>query len=163
MGVSRQEYWSGLPCPSAEDLPHPEMEPSCLAPPAPAGGLFTTRPPGSPGLTCRRKLEPLLSWLSAGFARTPAVPPGGHGRLPGHLLHWRPHTLGPGLPFSPWKLSQAKTCDCWSHCPAQSLLLTRPALTRLPWSLLKQTLRKLIPLDCVFGALTDRVPDKMGR
>jgi len=25
MGFSRQEYWSGLPCPSAEDLPDPGM------------------------------------------------------------------------------------------------------------------------------------------
>ena len=27
MGFSRQEYWSGLPFPSAEDLPNPGMEP----------------------------------------------------------------------------------------------------------------------------------------
>ena len=27
MTFSRQEYWSGLPCPSAGDLPNPEMEP----------------------------------------------------------------------------------------------------------------------------------------
>ena len=28
MGFSRQEYWSGLPFPSAGDLPNPEIEPS---------------------------------------------------------------------------------------------------------------------------------------
>ena len=26
-GFSRQEYWSGLPCPPPEDLPNPEIEP----------------------------------------------------------------------------------------------------------------------------------------
>ena len=26
IGFSRQEYWSGLPCPSLEDLPNPEIE-----------------------------------------------------------------------------------------------------------------------------------------
>ena len=31
MGFSRQEYWSGLPCPLPGDLPDPEIEP---APPA---------------------------------------------------------------------------------------------------------------------------------
>ena len=28
MGFSRQEYWSGLPCPSPGDLPHPGIEPT---------------------------------------------------------------------------------------------------------------------------------------
>ena len=27
MGFSRQEYWSGLPFPSPEDLPHPGIDP----------------------------------------------------------------------------------------------------------------------------------------
>ena len=27
MGFSRQEYWSGLPFPSSEDLPDPGIEP----------------------------------------------------------------------------------------------------------------------------------------
>ena len=41
-GFSRQEYWSGLPCPSPGDLPDPGIEPTPLASPAPAGGFFTT-------------------------------------------------------------------------------------------------------------------------
>ena len=45
MGFPRQEYWSGLPFPSPEDLPHPGIEPT---PPALAGGFFTTEPPGEP-------------------------------------------------------------------------------------------------------------------
>ena len=45
MGFSRQEYWSGLPCPPPEDLPNLGFEPVS---PALAGGFFTTGPPGEP-------------------------------------------------------------------------------------------------------------------
>ena len=31
MGFSRQEYWSGLPCPPPEDLPDPGIEPGSPA------------------------------------------------------------------------------------------------------------------------------------
>ena len=31
MGFSRQEYWSGLPCPPPGDLPDPEIEPASPA------------------------------------------------------------------------------------------------------------------------------------
>ena len=42
MGFSRQEYWSGLPCPPPGDLPNPGIKPTSLASPALAGGFFTT-------------------------------------------------------------------------------------------------------------------------
>ena len=42
MGFSRQKYWSGLPCPLPEDLPHPGIKLASLMSPAVAGGLFTT-------------------------------------------------------------------------------------------------------------------------
>ena len=42
MGFSRQEYWSGLPCPLPGDLPDPGIEPESLMSPALAGGVFTT-------------------------------------------------------------------------------------------------------------------------
>ena len=42
MGSSRQEYWSGLPCPPPRDLPDPEMEPMFLAWQVDS---FTTEPP----------------------------------------------------------------------------------------------------------------------
>ena len=42
MGFSRQEYWSGLPCPPPGDLPNPGMEPTSLTSPTLAGGFFTT-------------------------------------------------------------------------------------------------------------------------
>ena len=42
MGLSRQEYCSGLPCPPPGDLPDPGMEPVPLMSPALAGRFFTT-------------------------------------------------------------------------------------------------------------------------
>jgi len=44
MGFSRQEYWSGLPCPPPGDFPDPGIKPvspvgSCMA-----GGFPTTEP-----------------------------------------------------------------------------------------------------------------------
>ena len=51
-GISQQEYWSGLPFPSSEDLPDPGVEPKS---PALAGEFFTSEPLGSP--LCH------ISWL----------------------------------------------------------------------------------------------------
>ena len=41
MGFSRQEYWSGLPCPPPGDLPYPGIKPASLMSPALAGRFFT--------------------------------------------------------------------------------------------------------------------------
>ena len=43
IGFSRQDYWSGSPCPSPEDLVDPGIELVALMSPASAGGFFTTR------------------------------------------------------------------------------------------------------------------------
>ena len=40
-GSSRQEYWSGLPCPPPGELPDPGSEPASLASPTLAGRFFT--------------------------------------------------------------------------------------------------------------------------
>ena len=45
MGFPRQEYWSGLPFCSPEDLPNLGIEPVS---PALAGRFFTAEPPGKP-------------------------------------------------------------------------------------------------------------------
>ena len=45
MRFSRQEYWSGLPFSSPEDLPNPGIKPRS---PTLAGGFFTTEPLGKP-------------------------------------------------------------------------------------------------------------------
>ena len=42
MGFSRQEYWSGLPCPPPGDLHDPRIELVCLMFPALTGMFFTT-------------------------------------------------------------------------------------------------------------------------
>ena len=42
IGCSRQEYWSGLPCPLPGDLPSPGIEPTSLTSRPLAGGFFTT-------------------------------------------------------------------------------------------------------------------------
>ena len=43
VAFSRQEYWSGLPCPPPPDVPYSGVEPVS---PALAGGFFTTEPSG---------------------------------------------------------------------------------------------------------------------
>ena len=42
MGLSRQEYWSGLPCIPPGDLLNPGIKPTSFMSPALAGGFFTT-------------------------------------------------------------------------------------------------------------------------
>ena len=44
MGFPKQQYWSGLPCPSPGDLPNPRIKPSSLWSPALAGRFFITEP-----------------------------------------------------------------------------------------------------------------------
>ena len=39
---SRQEYWSGLPCPPPGDISNPGIEPASIMSPALAGGFLTT-------------------------------------------------------------------------------------------------------------------------
>ena len=41
-GFSREEYWSGMPCPPPGDLLDPGIEPASFMSPALAGGFFTT-------------------------------------------------------------------------------------------------------------------------
>ena len=48
MGFSRQEYWSGLPCPPSGDLPDPGIEPASLMSSTLAGGFLPLAPPGKP-------------------------------------------------------------------------------------------------------------------
>ena len=48
MGFSRQEYLSGLPCPSAGDLPQPGIKPGS---PALQADSLPSEPPGKPRLS----------------------------------------------------------------------------------------------------------------
>ena len=48
MGFSRQEYWSGLPCPAPGDPPHPRIKPALLMSPALAAGSLPLMSSGKP-------------------------------------------------------------------------------------------------------------------
>ena len=48
MGFSRQEYWSGFPCPPPGDFPNPGIKPAPLMSPALAGGFLPLVPPEKP-------------------------------------------------------------------------------------------------------------------
>ena len=50
VGFSRQEYWSGLPFPSWEDLPSLELEPESPVCPALAGGFLPLHHLGNPSI-----------------------------------------------------------------------------------------------------------------
>ena len=68
MGFSRQEYWSGLPFLSPEDLPDPGIEPGS---PALQAGSLPFEPQGSPCLwyfvrAARTKIPPKPSFKHNG-------------------------------------------------------------------------------------------------
>ena len=74
MGFSRQEYWSGLPCPLPEDLPDPGIKPMSVVSPALADGFFTLAPPGNPynaPCTCARQVTSVLSNSSQPYGLEP--------------------------------------------------------------------------------------------
>ena len=48
MAFSRQEYWSGLPCPPPGGLPHPRVQPAPFMSPASQAGTLPLVPPGKP-------------------------------------------------------------------------------------------------------------------
>ena len=48
MGFSKQEYWSGLLCPSPGHLPDPGIEPTSPEAPHIVSRFFTTEPQGKP-------------------------------------------------------------------------------------------------------------------
>ena len=74
MGFSRQEYWSGLPCPPSEDLPNPGIGPISLCLLHWQAGSLPLVPPGKPltqvSESCSVMSESLplhgLSWNSPG-------------------------------------------------------------------------------------------------
>ena len=57
LGFSRQEYWSGLPCPPPGDLTSPGMKPTFLMSPALSGGFFTTSTTWEAPPTCMGLLK----------------------------------------------------------------------------------------------------------
>ena len=59
MGFSREEYWSGVPCPPPGDLPDPRIEPMSPAALASQANSLPLRHLGSPDLTWKA-----ASWIS---------------------------------------------------------------------------------------------------
>ena len=51
MGISRQEYWSGLPFPTPRSLSDPGIKPASPESPALVGRFFPTEPPGKLKIT----------------------------------------------------------------------------------------------------------------
>ena len=99
MGFARQEYWSGLPCPSPGDLPDPRIEPSSLTSPAGAGRFFTTSAARARRVTSEQQIprgqgaETLLHphclqvpTMRPGVCRYPGDPIGGRGRRKADLM-----------------------------------------------------------------------------
>ena len=66
VAFSRQECWSGLPCPSPGDLPNPGLEPASHKSPALADRVFTT------STTWEAQLTIFCLFLSSFAARHPA-------------------------------------------------------------------------------------------
>ena len=67
MGFSRQEYWSGLPCPPPGDLPDPVIELASLTSPALESGLFTTSATCEASFLCTRREMALIFSCPCGF------------------------------------------------------------------------------------------------
>ena len=88
MGLSRQEYWSGLPFPSPGDLPDPGIEPGA---PALEADTLPSEPPGKSSIMCvytvsaEKAMAPHSSTLAWGIP--------GKGE-PGGLLSMGLHRVG---------------------------------------------------------------------
>ena len=68
MGLSRQEYWSGLSCPPPGDLPNPGIKPRS---PALQADSLPAEPPGKPKNTGVGSLS-----LLQGILTNPGIEPG---------------------------------------------------------------------------------------
>ena len=80
MGFSRQEYWSGLPCPPPGNLPNLGIKPESLTTPELAGRFFTT--------STTWKAPRILPSLSSAVDVCLASEDSGRGFLQGNLKPW---------------------------------------------------------------------------
>ena len=111
VGLSRQEFWSGLPFPTPGDLPNPRIE---TASPALAGGFFTREPPGklTASITSHRIFTPTLgcgtcSFMLQGRGSDPSCSQAGIGT-------WVSRSLGSGQ-FPKLREGTAHDCASLSH------------------------------------------------
>ena len=71
MGFSRQDYWSGLPCPPPGDLLHPGMAPTPLTPPALAAYSLPLCHLGCQFYPCRHMYQNFFLWFKYAYTHTP--------------------------------------------------------------------------------------------
>ena len=91
LGISSQEYWSGLPFPPPGDLPHPGIKLESLMSPALAGGFFTTSATWS--LLRGINLSKIIALNVSSMTVTPKCTPAAQFSLPNpklYLLTWLP-------------------------------------------------------------------------
>ena len=124
MGFSRQEYWSGLPCPPSGDLPNPRIKPASLISPALIGRLFTTH----------------ASWEVLHWNHFKALKLFDYPRVP-LLTPWRPCREGPWLPGprAQQDTSNLQAMGTISFCSPRLLPNTNLRLSFL-WSILTWSL-----------------------
>ena len=102
MGFSRQEHWSGLPCPPLGDLPEPEIESRYPVFPALAGRIFTnsaTWGKHSVQFSCSVMSDSVTPWTAA-------------------------HQASPSITNS-WSLPKPMSIE--SGMPSNHLILCRPS------------------------------------
>ena len=76
MGFSRQEYWSGLPCPLPGDLPNPGIKPMSLASPSlQVVDSLPTAPPGTACAECTARASVALAEASPALCSEIVHPP----------------------------------------------------------------------------------------
>ena len=100
MGFSRQQYWSGLPLPSPEDLPNTGIKPSS---PSLQADSLPSEPPEkslpSWGQPLPEKLN--LRALTADILLQGIFPTQGLNPCLFYLLHWQAGSLPPAQPGKP--------------------------------------------------------------
>ena len=141
MEFSRQECWSGLPCPSPGDLSGPGTEPVSFTSPALAGSFFTTSTTWA-GSSVHGILQArILEWVVISFARGPSQPRDQtHVSWVGRqvLYHWATRetpsfplgsifqvaVVKSGLRVTAFVHSQLASCQSLRACPALGLEIT---------------------------------------
>ena len=109
MEFSRQEYWSGLPFPSPEDLPDPGIEPRSLTLQADA---FTSEPSGKPWhlVNSQEMLLILIAWFTLIWVQF------SHSVMSDSLRpHGLQHTKLPCLSPTPRACSNSCPSSWWHH------------------------------------------------
>ena len=134
MGFSRQEFWSGLPCPPPGDLPDPGIEP---ASPALQADSLLSEPSGKPdgghilvGILCVTFFKDYIYILKNIF----------------YLFIWLLRVLVAACRLFSCSM-QTLSCSMWDLVPRPRIKPRPPALGA--WSLSHWTTRE-VPIICLF-------------